>query len=314
MHEFSIITVGELLVEFVSHRKGCSLRALGEYSGPYPSGAPAIFIDQAARLGAHTQIFGGLGADNFGTALIDRLQSNGVETNSVLRLEHKTTGVAFVSYFEDGDRTFIFHLDNTAADALEVDDVELPNEPILLHVSGSSLGNPKLRHVIEHTANQVIDRGGKLSLDPNARAELMRDDDARSVLQTMMQKSAYLFPSTSDLEFLYPDKSQTDAVDALLSVGAETVALKRGAEGATIFANGEAITLKGHAVQEVDPTGAGDCFCGTYLAMVMQGHSPEAAGRLANAAGALAVTQRGPMEGNSDLATIEQFLAANDAD
>jgi len=48
----TIIAVGELLVEFVSHNKGCGLKALSEYSGPYPSGAPAICIDQAARMGA----------------------------------------------------------------------------------------------------------------------------------------------------------------------------------------------------------------------------------------------------------------------
>ena len=128
-----IIAVGELLVEFVSHHKGCELKALSEYSGPYPSGAPAICIDQAARLGAATALYGGVGADNFGAALIERLNTNGVDTSGIEQLENKTTGVAFVSYFEDGSRTFIFHLNNTAADAIDQSAVTLPQGPQIMH-------------------------------------------------------------------------------------------------------------------------------------------------------------------------------------
>lgn len=46
-----IATVGEILVEFVSHRRNCALERISDYSGPYPSGAPAIFLDQAAGWG-----------------------------------------------------------------------------------------------------------------------------------------------------------------------------------------------------------------------------------------------------------------------
>lgn len=126
MNETTIIAVGELLVEFISHRKGCALRELAEYTGPYASGAPAICIDQAARMGAQTTLFGGLGSDNFGNVLTDRLQASGVDTSSVLRLENKTTGVAFVSYYDDGSRTFIFHLNDTAADAIADTEFVLP--------------------------------------------------------------------------------------------------------------------------------------------------------------------------------------------
>lgn len=65
-------------------------------------------------------------------------------------------------------------------------------------------------------------------------------------------------------------------------------------------------------MSEVDPTGAGDCFCGTFLALMTQGHTVDSAARYANAAGALAVTARGPMEGNSTLEELEQFLSQQD--
>ena len=310
----TIIAVGELLVEFVSHQKGCELRALSQYSGPYPSGAPAICIDQAARVGAPTQIFGSVGVDNFGNALIERLQSNGVDTTAIARLAHKTTGVAFVSYFDDGSRTFIFHLNGTAADTIQPDAVHLPPGPLIMHFSGSSLGNPDLRVAIEHTASEVIRQGGQISCDPNARPELMGDPEVKTVLTRLIEKSSYLFPSDSDLEFLHPDLSQEKAIAHLLDTGVKAIALTRGEQGSTIFTkNTDPLTLGGHVVEEVDPTGAGDCYCGTFLGMIAKGQSLETSAQYANAAGAIAVTKRGPMEGNSNLDTIEAFIKSNPA-
>lgn len=308
MKEPTIISIGELLVEFVSHRKDCALRQLSEYSGPFPSGAPAICIDQVARMGTKAGIFGALGDDNFANALIDRLESHGVDTSGVVKHADKTTGVAFVSYFEDGSRTFIFHLNNTAADSIDMTGFNVPSGPSILHISGSSLGNPLLRTAIESGVAAVLEAGGKISCDPNARAELMKDEQAREALIGIIKKCHYLFPSNVDLEFLFPGKTDKAAIDELLSFGAETVVMTQGEEGCTVHNSGDSLQLPGYRVEEVDPTGAGDCFCGTFLAMHAQNSSAEICGQYANAAGAIAVTKRGPMEGNSDKDTIEQFM------
>jgi len=76
----------------------------------------------------------------------------------------------------------------------------------------------------------------------------------------------------------------------------------------TLVSRGERIDIAGHRVEEIDPTGAGDCFCGTFIALLSQGASLSDAGQLANAAGAIAVTRRGPMEGNSGPSEIAAFL------
>ena len=46
-----IWTMGELLVEIMRPKAGMELYEPGEFLGPFPSGAPAIFIDTVARLG-----------------------------------------------------------------------------------------------------------------------------------------------------------------------------------------------------------------------------------------------------------------------
>lgn len=76
-----IMTMGEILVEIMATRRGQSLRAPGSLVGPYASGAPAIFIDQVARLGHPAAIIGCVGDDDFGWLNIERLQRDGVDTS-----------------------------------------------------------------------------------------------------------------------------------------------------------------------------------------------------------------------------------------
>ena len=53
-----VITLGELIIEFASNEIDCGLKKITTFSGPFPSGAPAIFINQASKVGAKTKIYG----------------------------------------------------------------------------------------------------------------------------------------------------------------------------------------------------------------------------------------------------------------
>ena len=304
----TIATVGEILVEFVSHRRNCALEQISDFSGPYPSGAPAIFLDQAARMGARTEMIGGVGADGFGRSVLKRLQEDGVGASGVNISDTHSTGVAFVSYYDSGDRDFIFHLSGTAADHFDLPPSLLDLEQTVLHISASSLGSAAMRGRILEAARSVSEAGGWITCDPNARPELMSDPSITAAMHEIMERSYCLLPSTSDLQFLYPDLSEEAAVERLLGAGPEVIAVKRGAGGATIIGHGKRYDFNGHHVEEIDPTGAGDCFCGTFVSLLVQGASLFEAGQRANAAGAIAVTRRGPMEGNSSPTEIARFL------
>ena len=58
---FDIVIMGEMIVEIMRDREDAPLHEAGVFKGPYPSGAPAICIDTAARLGSRTAIIGGVG-------------------------------------------------------------------------------------------------------------------------------------------------------------------------------------------------------------------------------------------------------------
>src|SRR2546423_14252761 len=61
---------------------------LGERLGRYPGGKGANQAVAAARLGGQVAMVGRVGADAFGSELIENLQSNGVDASGV---EHDST-------------------------------------------------------------------------------------------------------------------------------------------------------------------------------------------------------------------------------
>ena len=68
----------------------------------------------------------------------------------------------------------------------------------------------------------------------------------------------------------------------------------RGATGATVWQGDHHTDVPGHRVDVVDPTGAGDTFCGTTVARILLGDHPVEAARRGNAAAADMVTAVGP--------------------
>lgn len=306
-----IVTLGELLVEMVATAPDQGFRHAGTFAGPYPSGAPAIFADQAARMGAGTAMLGCVGADDFGRCVTDRLAADGVDISHIRAVADVATGVAFVSYRRDGSRGFIFHMGNAAAGRLAPADVDpaVFHDCRILHVMGSSLFSPEMGEVTRRAVALATAAGAKLSFDPNVRVELLNRPGNAALIQDLTTRADILLPSEADLQFLRPGIAPETAARELLGGRAECVFLKRGAAGSTYLDKTTTLAVPAFAVTETDPTGAGDCAGATFVAAILQGRPPAEAARRANAAGALAVTKVGPMEGNSTPAELDAFLA-----
>jgi tagatose kinase len=100
------------------------------------------------------------------------------------------------------------------------------------------------------------------------------------------------------------------AVQALFSHNATEIALKRGERGSTFYGrDGARLDCPAFKVEEIDPTGAGDCFGGAYVACRRLGMPAERALDYANAAGARNVTVKGPMEGAGSRQQLDDFIA-----
>jgi fructokinase len=311
-----IVTFGELLTEFVATRVGQTFDSPGTFEGPFPSGAPAIFADQAARQGVSVEIVGCVGQDAFGEAIIRRLADDGVSVRSVARCADRPTGTAFVAYRADGERQFVFNIAQSAAGLIDPSSLrpDLFEECRYLHIMGSSLYNRGAILAARAAAAEAKQRGSRISFDPNIRPELTGSPEVREALREILEICDLFLPSESDLRFFHPGLNSDEAIKKVLErPSLEAVVLKRGAAGSSYVDRKWRIEARAFEVTEIDPTGAGDCFCGTFLACQVLGAPAEQALVRANAAGALAVIRRGPMEGNSSKSDLDSFIEGRSA-
>lgn len=309
---FDISTGGELLAEFMAEERDQCFDVTGRFRGPFPSGAPAIFASQAARMGARVAYAGRVGRDGFGDLVVERLRADGIDVTAVQRDPELPTGTAFVSYRGDGGRDFVFNLAHSASGRLALDEVMLEHlsNCRYFHVMGSSLSSPAAIAPLLALVERVRERGGRISFDPNVRPELVAGDAVREALLAVLARCDVLLPSDADLAWLSePGESAKRTVSRLMARHPiSLVALKRAERGCRAFTAEGTFEAPGIPVEEVDPTGAGDCFGGALIASLAAGRDLPQALHLANAAGAHAVTVSGPMEGCGDLATLKRCL------
>lgn len=309
----TIVTIGEALVEVMRTERDRPLDRPGPLSGPYPSGAPAIFADAASRLGADAGLVATVGDDPFGRCVMDRLRADGVDCAALRVAPERLTGIAFVAYRSDGGRSFIFHLVDSAAALVEW--AQIPegylDDARYLHVMGSALSfSDAMRQACYRAAAAVAGQGGTVSLDPNLRPELLPVERIRALCEPVLDVCDVILPSGAEALALTGAATPEAAAEALLRRGVRVVALKRGADGSTLYTAEDALDVAPYAVEEVDPTGAGDCYDAALLVGLGEGWPLEEAGRFANAAGALATTRLGPMEGAATREEVLAFMAA----
>lgn len=305
-----ILTLGEIVVEVMAKKVGQSFEEAGEFSGPFPSGAPAIFIDQAAKIGSSAGIISTIGNDAFGRLNYKKLEQDGVDVSFISTTDELTTGVAFVTYHENGDRDFIFHLQNSASSLLTPDDVkeEYFTDCKYFHVMGSALFNENIRESVKKAIGFCKQTNTKISFDPNIRKELLKDDKMKECLQFVLENCDIFLPSGDELTLFTDVADEAEAAKKLIDNGIEYVVIKKGSKGCTAYSKDTSFSVEPLKVVEIDPTGAGDCFGGTLISCLNKGFGLRQAVKYASTAGSLAVTKKGPMEGNTTLEQVKEFL------
>lgn len=305
-----ILAIGEVLVEIVALEKGDGFRSPISLIGPFPSGAPAIFIDQAAKLGQPCALISAVGDDDFGRLNLDRLRADGVDVSGIAVDPRGTTGSAFVRYKEDGSRSFVFNIANSACGTLfsTKETAALLRDAGHLHITGTSLYSASVIGMTLAALRAIKARGGTVSFDPNLRPEISRSPAVNEAFDEVLLNTDLLLASEDEL-YLFNDVGQPEkAVQELFGKGAGAIVWKRGAKGASYFDADGRLDMPAFKVSEVDPTGAGDCFGAAFVVSWLRGNSPKEALELACAAGALAVTKTGPMEGATGFEKLEAFI------
>jgi hypothetical protein len=109
--------------------------------------------------------------------------------------------------------------------------------------------------------------------------------------------SAFL-PSEEDMRFLFQGRSEDlwEMIEAVASYGCEIVVVKRGERGQLLYevASHNRWEIPAYASRVVDPSGAGDAFCGGFLAGYRDTYDPLEAVLRGNISASLVVEGSGP--------------------
>jgi ribokinase len=233
----------------------------------YPGGKGANQAVAAARAGAETMMVGGIGDDTFGPGLTAFLVEQNVDVSHVVSRKDTPSGTALILVDSAGQNTIaVVAGANATVDTTLTDGVEVRAGDVLV---------AQFETPVETTV--ALFRRGRVAGTTN----ILNPAPARDIPGDLLEVC----------DLLIVNESERAALTGPRQPGCLIVTL--GARGAVGYIGSDTVTTKGHTVEVVDTTGAGDCFVGSLAAELASGSTVEQAMAYANAAAALCVQAPG---------------------
>ena len=314
-----IVSLGELLIDFVPDRAGVSLGEAERFLKA-AGGAPANVAVGVARLGGTASFVGKVGDDPFGHWLVEVLEGEGVDVHDVHFEKAARTALAFVSLTAEGERDFVFYR-HPSADQLhrpEEVDLDAVRAAKVLHHGSISLIQEPSRSATLAAIHAAREAGVTVSYDPNLRLPLWPSAEAaREGMRSAWPLAHVIKVSEEELQFL-TGSGHVEAARDLWHDDLALLLVTLGSEGVAWFTVGGSGHVASVSVTPVDTTGAGDAFVAGLLAawcahpgLVGDEARLEAALREANAYAALTTTRPGAIPALPTREELTAFLAAS---
>ena len=224
----------------------------------------------------------------------------GVDTN-LGKLPDGTTGKCLVMVTPDAERTMNTFLGITGN--LSVDEI---NEDALaqaafVYIEGYLVSSPTGLIAIRKVKELAKKHGVKIAYtfsDP-AMVKFFKKQSEEAV-----SGGLDLLFANEEEAMTFTGASNEDEAFELLKNHTTQFVMTRSEKGAWIYDGSKKIKIKGHSVNAIDTTGAGDMFAGAYLYGLTNGLSHQEAGDLASLSSAKVVTQFGPRLENEVASTL----------
>ena len=298
-----ILVIGSINIDLVVYAQRHPIPGetiLGERFFTFPGGKGANQAIAAARLGGNVQIVGRIGNDTFGQELLENLNKNQVDTQTVRKAD-EPTGTALITVNAKGQNTISVVPGANAT--LKKADIDLLKETIReTKVLVLQLEIPL--NVVVHAINIAYDFGTTILLNPAPAAQIP--------IETL-RKVTFIIPNESELALLSGKETDSfvncrTAANHLFASGCKQIILTRGEHGAYYLSPDHHIFAPPFNVPVVDTTAAGDAFIGGFAVALAEEMDLHEALLRASAAGALAVTKAGAQTSIPLKSEVEAFL------
>lgn len=319
-----VLSLGEALIDLIVADGAPRLEEAGTFAAR-PGGAPANVTVALARLGVPTAFCGVVGDDPFGRRLRTTLAAEGVDVARVRASGDAETTLAFAWKDTRGDGHFRLL---RGADALLANsDVERAGieQAAALVVGSVALAAQPSGRAIAAAAELAVGDGVPICFDVNLRPTLWPDLAlARDACGPIFERATVLKLSLDDARGLLDALDDPTAAVGRIRAATQPSALPvqrqivltdgaRGCWYGTDERDGPVRHVPAFAVDAIEPTGAGDAFTAALLArLIARSWAPldDDDVRYAAAAGALATTRRGALDGLPTAEELDGFLAS----
>ncbi|MCG9554300.1 sugar kinase [Vibrio sp. Isolate31] len=302
-----IAIIGECMIELNGAPFGTMQQSYGGdtlNAAVYLNRSATSNVEQTGNPSIRTSYVTALGSDAISQQMLERWQSEGISTDLVVIDEKRSPGLYLIQLDDEGERTFLYWRNNSAARYLvqhpNFDEIcQSLNDVDMIFFSGISLAilpqsdQIKLLEFIQ----KLRSRGVTIAFDSNYRSKLWESENAtKESYQLGYQITDIALVTFDDEQQLWGDQTPQDTIDRLHRLGVKTIIIKLGAEGCLVSETPEKAPslIKTTPVETViDSTSAGDSFNGGFLSCYLSGGSVEQACRKGNALARLVIQHHG---------------------
>ncbi len=262
----------------------------------------AIYLRRAIACEHEVGFVSMVGCDDFSDRLVKFVERQGVTTAHISRHPDLLPGVYAISINSQGERSFSYWRDNSAARAL----FQLPGatpcfEQLagfdVIYASGITLAilPAPIRAAFLDWVGTFRKNGGVFAFDSNFRPILWNSmQAARESTERAWRLCDIALPSHEDEIAIFADDGVESVLDRFRRYGVPIGALKCGASGPLpINAQIDPSVTFPPAAKVVDTTAAGDSFSGAFLANILTGGTLTDAMRAGHACASIVVGHRG---------------------
>ena len=269
-----VVALGELLIDFAAK----STDAAGYPTmAANPGGAPGNFLAALNAYGMKTAFLGKVGNDTFGHLLLGTLKGAGIETRGIVVDDSVFTTLAFVTFDENGDRSFSFARKPGADTQLTWEEIDksLIDDARVFHFGTLSLTDEPVRSATQKAVAYAKEKGKLITCDPNLRKPLWPSEDAaREQMLWSLRQADVVKISDNEVEFLWNCTPEEGAEKLLKEFGVSLAMVTLGPDGCLLKTENASFRAVCPKVQPIDTTGAGDIFGGSALSRLLELDKP----------------------------------------
>lgn len=275
-----VLFIGETLVDLICERPVSDWSEAGPFV-PHCGGAPTNAAIVAARCGAAAALGGGVGDDQWGRWLAERLTEERVGLEWWARLPGVRTAVAFDVIDEDAVPDFLIYGEGIepAMQALEPRLADAVGSCAAIELGSNTLVGERERAVCREARSLALRASKPVIVDVNLRLHRWPDAQAcTDVVREFCADALLVKVNGEEARLLSGEDDPARAAEAICSsLGVRLTVVTLGADGA--LARGAASAdAPGVRAEVVDTTGAGDAVNGVLVAaLAASGFDPHAA-------------------------------------